>query len=124
MENPKYSNDPLLSGVVKWTMKTQKYSESELPKISELVEGYPSLMQEMGYNSSNLITQDYDVYTYIVFVDGMIETKPNLTNSFIASYMCDYVDLTSDAFEDSVRLIENRRQIFYRALKTSENAQV
>ncbi len=124
MENPKYSNDPLLSGVVKWTMKTQKYSENELPKISELVEGYPSLMQEMGYNSSNLITQDYDVYTYIVFVDGMIETKPNLTNSFIASYMCDYVDLTSDAFEDSVRLIENRRQIFYRALKTSENAQV
>jgi hypothetical protein len=124
MENPKYSNDPLLSGVVKWTMTTQKYSENELPKISELVEGYPSLMQEMGYNSSNLITQDYDVYTYIVFVDGMIETKPNLTNSFIASYMCDYVDFTSDAYEDSVKLIENRRQEYYRALKTPENAQV
>lgn len=124
MEKPKYSNDPFLSGVVKWTMGAQKYAENELPTFSELVEDYPLLMKEMGYKSKNMITEDYDVYSYIVFVDGMIATKPNLTNSFIASYMCDYVDLSADAYEESVKLIENRRQEYYRTLKTPENAQV
>lgn len=124
MENPKYSNDPFLSAVVKWTMRAQKYSENPLPTISELIEEYPSLMKEMGYKCTNMITEDSDVYHYIVFIDGMIATKPNLTNSFIASYMCDYVDLTSDAYEDSVKLIENRRQEYYKTLKTLENAQV
>lgn len=124
MEKPKYSNDPFLSGVVKWTMGAQKYAENELPTFSELIEDYPSLMKEMGYESNNMITEDYDVYSYIVFVDGMIATKPNLTNSFIASYMCDYVDLSADAYEESVKLIENRRQEHYRNLKTPENAQV
>lgn len=124
MENPKYSNDPFLSAVVKWTMTADKYSENELPTISDLIQDYPSLMKEMGYKCTNMITEDSDVYAYIVFVDGMIVTKPNLTNSFIASYMCDYVDLTSDAYEDSVKLIENRRQEYYKTKKTLENAQV
>jgi hypothetical protein len=124
MEKPKYSNDPFLSAVVKRTINTQNYTENELPTISDLIEAYPSLMKEMGYKCTNMNTEDSDVYSYIVFVDGMIETKPNLTNSFIASYMCDYVDFTSDAYEDSVKLIENRRQEYYRTKKTTENAQV
>jgi hypothetical protein len=105
-------------------MGAQKYSENALPTISGLIDDYPSLMKEMGYKCTNMITEDSDIYAYVVFVDGMIATKPNLTNSFIASYMCDYVDLTSDAYEDSVKLIENRRQEYYRTKKTTENAQV
>ncbi len=124
MEKPKYSNDPFLSAVVKSTINTQKYSQDELPSVSRLIEDYPSLMKEMGYRSNSLFSEGSDIYTYILFVNGMIETKPNLTNSFIASYMCDFVDLTSDAYEDSVKLIENCRQEYYKTKNTTENAQV
>ena len=124
MENPKYTNDPFLSAVVKSTMNRQKYYQDELPSISKLIEDYPYLMKEMGYKCNSLFSEVSDMYSYIFFVNAMIEIKPNLTNAFIASYMCDYVDLTSDAYEDSVKLIENRRQEYYKTLKTLENAQV
>jgi len=124
MEKPKYSNDTFLSAVVKMTINTQKYSKDELPSVSELIEDYPSLMKEMGYKRNSLFSEGSDVYSYISFVNGMIETKPNLTNSFIASYMCDYVNFTSDAYEDSVKLIENCRQEYYKTKNIVENAQV
>lgn len=117
METPKYTMDNLLWQVMRFMLKDPKeLSDYKLPSKKDVLRDFPDLYKEITQRTIDWRSEgefDVDVLTYVRMMDGLIEANPSLTNSFIASFMCDYADVSSDAFEESVRLAEARRKAYY-----------
>lgn len=117
METPKYTYDNLLWQTIRFMLKDPKELKNySLPTKKDVLRDFHELYREITQRTIEMRSEgefEVDVVTYVRMMDGLIEANPSLTNSFIASFMCDYADVSSDGYEDAVRLAENRRQLYY-----------
>jgi hypothetical protein len=117
METPKYTMDNLLWKVTRFMMMSDDELENySLPNRKELSKAYPQLIRELTKRTPEMRLENefnVDILVYTRMIDGLLHANPALTNSFIASFMCDYADVSADAYEESVLLCEARRREYY-----------
>ena len=106
--SPKYTMDEILWKSVLHLLGDFEDDLTDLSDFELFSMRFPMLSQEI---TSEGLENPLDYKKYIKLVDGIIYSKPTATSSYIASYMCDYVELSSEAFEELVLLADLRKGI-------------